>query len=218
MADEARRPPDSTGPDRTGPGRKRPDRPRLNPRLNRDDWIGGAVALLAERGVNAVRIEPLARRLGVTKGSFYWHFRDRPALLAAILARWEERQTDLLVRIAGHAGATPAERLRLLLEMTVGAHADREFRNAEIAIRNWSRNDPAATVAVRSVDARRSVYIENFFIALGFSEAAARTRAGLFQGLLLGEALLVRDESDEDRTARVGRSLNLLAGRHRSED
>ena len=101
--------------------------------------------------------------------------------------------------------------------MTVGAYADREIRNAEIAIRNWSRDDQAAMVAVRSVDARRSVYIENFFIALGFSEAAARTRTGLFQGLLLGEALLVRDESEEDRATRVGRSLNLLAGRHRSE-
>ncbi len=191
----------------------RPGRTRLNP----DAWIGGAIELLAERGVNAVKIEPLARRLGVTKGSFYWHFRDRPALLAAILARWEGRQTDLLVRIAGHADASPAERLRLLLEMTVGAYADPEFRNAEIAIRNWSRTDPAATVAVRAVDARRSVYIENFFIGLGFTETAARTRAGLFQGLLLAEALLVRDETAEDRTARVGRSVDLLAGRHRSE-
>ena len=214
MADEARRSrPLRTGPDRTGPGRTGPHRPRLN----RDAWIGGAIELLAGRGVDAVRIEPLARRLGVTKGSFYWHFKDRPALLAAILARWEENQTDLLVRIAGHADATPAERLRLLLEMTAGTHADRAFRNAEIAIRNWSRNDPAATVAVRSVDARRSVYIENFFVALGFGEAAARTRAGLFQGLLLGEALLVRDESEEDRVARIGCSLTLLAGRRRSE-
>ena len=200
------------------PDRAKPDRARLDrPRLTGDAWIRGAVELLAERGVNAVKIEPLARRLGVTKGSFYWHFKDRPALLAAILARWEERQTDLLVRIAGHPGATPAERLRLLLEMTVGAHAEPEFCNAEIAIRNWSRTDPAALVAVRAVDARRSVYIENFFVALGFTEAAARTRAGLYQGLLLGEALLVRDESEEDRAARVGRSLNLLAGRHRSE-
>ncbi len=198
----------STGPNRVGPGR---------PRLNRDAWIAGALALLAERGVNAVKVEPLARRLGVTKGSFYWHFKDRPALLAAILARWEERQTDLLIRIADHPGASPAERLRMLLEMTVGGFADREFRNAEIAIRNWSRNDPDARMAVRAVDARRSVYIENFFIALGFTEAAARTRAGLFQGLLLGEALLVRDETGEDRTARVGRSLNLLVGRHRGD-
>ena len=192
--------------------RARPERPRLD----RDAWIAGAVALLAERGVSAVKVEPLARRLGVTKGSFYWHFKDRPALLAAILARWEDKQTDLLIRIAGHPGASPSERLRMLLEMTVGTFADREFRSAEIAIRNWSRSDPAATVAVRAVDARRSVYIENFFIALGFTEAAARTRTGLFQGLLLGEALLVRDETEEDRAARVGRSLNLLVGRHRS--
>lgn len=195
------------------PDRAKPDRTRLN----RDAWIVGAVALLAERGVNAVKVEPLARRLGVTKGSFYWHFKNRPALLASILSRWEEKQTDLLIRIADHPGATPAERLRMLLEMTVGGFADPEFRSAEIAIRNWSRNDADALMAVRAVDARRSVYIENFFIALGFSEAAARTRGGLFQGLLLGEALLVRDETEADRVARVGRSLNLLVGRQRSE-
>ena len=200
-------------PDRAKPDRAKSDRTRLN----RDAWIAGAVALLAERGVNAVKVEPLARRLGVTKGSFYWHFKNRPALLAAILSRWEEKQTDLLIRIADHPGATPAERLRMLLEMTVGGFADPEFRSAEIAIRNWSRNDADALMAVRAVDARRSVYIENFFIALGFSEAAARTRGGLFQGLLLGEALLVRDETEADRVARVGRSLNLLVGRQRSE-
>jgi len=200
-------------PDRAKSDRAKSDRTRLN----RDAWIAGAVALLAERGVNAVKVEPLARRLGVTKGSFYWHFKNRPALLAAILSRWEEKQTDLLIRIADHPGATPAERLRMLLEMTAGGFADPEFRSAEIAIRNWSRNDADALMAVRAVDARRSVYIENFFIALGFSEAAARTRGGLFQGLLLGEALLVRDETEADRVARVGRSLNLLVGRQRSE-
>ena len=193
--------------------RARLDRPRLDrPRLNRDAWIGGALTLLAESGVNTVKIEPLARRLGVTKGSFYWHFRDRPALLAAILSRWEEKQTDLLIRIADHPGASPDERLRLLLEMTVGAFADSAFRSAEIAIRNWSRNDPEAQMAVRAVDARRSVYIENFFAALGFAEPEAKARADLFQGLLLGEALLVRDETAEERAARTARSVNLLAG------
>ncbi len=182
------------------------------PRLDRDAWIGGALALLAERGVDAVKIEPLARRLGVTKGSFYWHFRNRRALLTAVLARWEERQTDLLIRIADHPGAAPDERLHMLLEATVGAFADTAFRSAEIAIRNWSRDDAEARMAVRAIDARRSVYIENFFIALGFAEAEARTRAGLFLGLLLGEAMLVRDETADERAARIGRSLALLAG------
>jgi len=181
-------------------------------KLHRDDWIRGALLLMAEGGVNAVKIEPLAKRMGVTKGSFYWHFKNRPALLSAILEYWEEQQTETLIRIADDFDRSPSEKLRTLYETTVGPDADSDVRNVELAIRDWSRGDAVALMAVRSVDARRSVYVENFFMALGCTETEAKARAGLFHGLLFSESLLARDEGADERSDRVERSLDLLVG------
>lgn len=181
-------------------------------KMDRDDWIRGALAMIAEAGVTSVKIEPLAKRLGVTKGSFYWHFKNRPALLSAILAFWEEQQTETLFDIADDMKRSATEKLRRLYDTTVGVEADSDVRNVELAIRDWSRTDAAALMAVRSVDARRSVYVENFFMEVGCSEADAKARAGLFHGLLFSESLLARDEGAKERHDRVERSLALLIG------
>lgn len=179
--------------------------------MDRAIWIGGAMTVMADGGVNAVKIEPLSRRLGVTKGSFYWHFRNRPALLTAMLEHWEEQQTEALFRIADDPDGSPADKLRRLFETATGQDAaESEARHVELAIRDWARSDTGAMMAVRAVDARRSVYVENFFVALGCTEADARARAGLFHGLLFAEAMLTRDEEPEERAGRVARSLGLL--------
>src|SRR5215831_599523 len=84
-------------------------------RLSADDWAGAALAALAEGGLAAVAVEPLAARLGATKGSFYWHFANRSALQEAAVLRWEERHTEAVIaRLAGLAD--PAERLRRLFD------------------------------------------------------------------------------------------------------
>lgn len=91
------------------------DKPAERNRLSADDWIRGAVDTIAEQGLGALAIEPLARRLGVTKGSFYWHFRSRDALLAAALARWgEQGEHELLEHVASIDD--PRERLLQLFQ------------------------------------------------------------------------------------------------------
>jgi len=179
--------------------------------MDRAMWISGAMAMMAGGGINAVKIEPLSRQLGVTKGSFYWHFKNRPALLTTMLEHWEEQQTEALIQIADDPEGSPGDKLRRLYETATGqSAAEREAREVELAIRDWARSDPAALMGVRTVDARRSVYVENFFVALGCAGADARARAGLFYGLLFSEAMLVRDEEPDDRADRVARSLDLL--------
>ncbi|MEQ8697918.1 MAG: TetR/AcrR family transcriptional regulator [Bauldia litoralis] len=175
--------------------------------LDRRIWIDAAIEVMAEHGVDAVKVEPLARRLGVTKGSFYWHFKDRSALLSALLDHWEDARTAATIGVVDSVGGGPAEKMRKLFEVSV---ADMESLRIEMAVRDWARNDQRAHIAVRAVDARRSVYAEQFFQQLGFSHSEARARGTLFQGLILSEALLVRDEEPEDYDARIEHCLELI--------
>src|SRR5512147_372241 len=83
------------------------------------DWLQAAFHALRTGGVAAVKIEPLARSLGLTKGSFYWHFRDREALLDALLAEWERRAGERILARIESAGKSPQERLSLLFETVI---------------------------------------------------------------------------------------------------
>src|SRR5215468_2006603 len=97
-------------------------------RLGRSEWIHEGLRVLGEEGVEAVRVEPLAKRLGVTKGSFYHHFGDRDELLRALLDRWHERATSLVIEIVSRHSRRPEERLRHLLEMVIDPAARRPFQ------------------------------------------------------------------------------------------
>src|SRR5882757_4496788 len=124
-------------------------------RLTADDWAAAALAVIAEGGLPAVAVEPLAARLGTTKGSFYWHFANRAALLEAALDRWERQTTtDVDARVRA-AAAEPLARLRLLI---TAAH-------------------PAVAAALARVTQQRLAIIAGLFTELGFPPAAASRRA-----------------------------------------
>ena len=122
---------------------------------NGSDWVRAAARRLAAGGIGAVAVETLARDLGVTKGSFYWHFRDRAALLAALLADWARHATEpLLRRLEGSASTAQAPRARLSrLAATVAGEG---AGTLDPAIRAWAHHDPAAARAVQGVDGRGS--------------------------------------------------------------
>src|SRR5918998_6119560 len=90
-----------------------------NTRLSRKDWIEAALAAIAEGGVAAVAVEPLAARLGATKGSFYWHFANRDALLQAALAQWEEQTTTVVISEIKSGPDEPIDRLRRLVSRVI---------------------------------------------------------------------------------------------------
>jgi AcrR family transcriptional regulator len=173
------------------------------------DWLRAAGRRLATGGIGAVAIETLARDLGVTKGSFYWHFRDRAALLAALLAEWVRHATEpLLRRLDGGASKAPRARLSRLAATVAGEGAGA----LDPAIRAWAHHDPTAARAVRGVDEARLAFIAGEFRSLGFAPAAAWTRARLFYLHLLGEhALTFGELSLDQRLTEAERVLDLLS-------
>ena len=141
-------------------------------RLSPDDWAAAALAAIARGGLDAVVVEAIAKELGATKGSFYWHFKNRDALIEAALELWEQRTTEVVIGELERE-ADPAERLRKLLSYAVGS--DRGGR-AEIALLA-SPDHPAALRAVRHAARRRIDYMAAQYELLGWERNEALDRA-----------------------------------------
>src|SRR5919201_3839968 len=124
-------------------------------RTPRSSWIEAGLRALAAGGPDAVRIEPLAQELGVTRGGFYWHFDDRAALLDELLDTWERRSTDeVLARVEGEGG-DPREKVRRAGTLTFS----RELLPIDLAVRDWARRDPVVAKRLRRVDNARMEYL-----------------------------------------------------------
>lgn len=148
-----------------------------------DAWVRAGLALLASDGIQAVRIEPLAARLGVTKGSFYWHFEDRAALHAAMLEAWATTATrDIVRRVDAHV-APPAGKLRHLIDLTA---LNGRLARLETALRSWARHDAAVAAAVGTIDAERIAYVSALLVAMGIPPDRARVRARIVYLVLIG--------------------------------
>ncbi|MEX0810135.1 MAG: helix-turn-helix domain-containing protein [Dongiaceae bacterium] len=171
-------------------------------------WIAGALRLLAEGGPEAVGIEALARRLGATKGSFYHHFDDRPALLAALLAHWETRAAMGVIDRVEAAGGSAADRLWALMETVAREGA----ASPEPAIRLWARTDPGARAALARIDRARLDYLEDLFAAMGARGPDVVTRTRLAYLALIGEHALGERPALADRLATARRIHALLTG------
>lgn len=172
------------------------------------DWLQAAFQALRAGGVEAVKVEPLARALGLTKGSFYWHFRDRDALLEALLAEWERRAGHRILARIEAAGSSPEARLSLLFETVI-----REGRGAlDPAIRAWALTDERATACLERVDGVRLAWLDRLFQAIGFAGAEARGRARLAYLALIGEHALHASAEPEERLAEARRTQGLLTG------
>lgn len=152
--------------------------------LSRDAWTAAALGALGAGGIEAVRVEVLARDLGVTKGSFYWHFADRRALLTAMVERWEAVATTDIIAAVEARGGTGAERLRRLIGLCFrGGDSDR----IESALRRWGSGDDAVRPVLARVDAARLGYVTGLLIAAGHDPAAARARAHILYLAMIGE-------------------------------
>ncbi|MGM1058095.1 TetR/AcrR family transcriptional regulator [Saccharothrix sp. Mg75] len=174
-------------------------------RRTRDDWTAVALEALAAGGVAAVAVEPLAARLGATKGSAYWHFADREDLLGATLERWERDYAEAV--LAPVAAAGPEDGLRLLLTAALERPADTAVEVAMLA----ARDAPAVAPVLRRVTERRAACLEALFRALGFPPDAARRRAVLACSVYLGQAHLA--SSGQVDAAAVDEALAAVVGR-----
>lgn len=156
--------------------------------------------------MEAVRIEPLAKRMNMTKGSFYWHFKNRNDLLDAILAEWVELDTNGIIEQVDQIDADPKTTLLYLLEL---AYADNEFMpgladgRIENAIRAWAKTDQKVAELIAQVDQKRLNYTKALFLKIGFSEAEALVRARLAYYSLVGELTIGVPTNQTNRSAEI---------------
>ena len=152
-------------------------------RAGRKDWITAALTLLGRAGIDAVRVEPLASGLGVTKGSFYWHFRDRDALHLAMLDAWRSGATENVINRVEKESASRDVRLRRLIAI---ANEASWAARLETAVRAWAKSDARAAKAVDEIDTRRLDYIVALLRDLGIDARTARLRAQIIYLTVIG--------------------------------
>jgi AcrR family transcriptional regulator len=186
--------------------------------LGPSDWAEAALDALARGGLPAVAVEPLAKELGTTKGSFYWHFTDRGALLAAALELWERRDTERV--IAGLDAAQDARsRLRGLLRLAFTSVGDGSAGSAgavELALQA-NVSQPVVRETLARVTQRRLEQLTKLYVELGLSPARARDRALLAYTAYLGHAQVAHATPEllprgRALTAHVGQMVATLVG------
>jgi AcrR family transcriptional regulator len=146
-------------------------------RLSRVQWLENALEVLAQNGQAGLRIQGLADALGVSRGSFYWHFRDRDDFIRAILAYWHEVYTAPVPDLVEAQGGSAEERLLWIIRLVY----EKDETRYDLPIRSWAIQDPMVAKMVRRTDRYRLTYIRRLFTEMGFSglELEIRTRTCL---------------------------------------
>jgi AcrR family transcriptional regulator len=160
---------------------------RARTRLSRQDWVDAALEAIAEGGLAAVAVVPLAERLGATKGSFYWHFPSREALIEAALAAWEQTTTSAVIAEIDAASQDPRQQLRLLFKRVTELAARDRIELALLA----TADHPTVRPVLDRVTRRRIDFAAELFQRLGFPRADANRRALLAYSTYLGYTQLV---------------------------
>lgn len=176
-------------------------------RTPRSSWIDQGLRALASGGPETVRIEPLARALGVTKGGFYWHFDDRRALLDEMLDAWERVSVDEVIERVEGEGADARARLRRLFAL---ASTSGELLRIDLAVRDWARREHAVAERLRRVDNRRMDYLRSLFGAFCPDEDEVEVRSMLTFSLWIGPHFIAADHGARTRAAVLELALRRL--------
>jgi AcrR family transcriptional regulator len=163
-------------------------------RTPRGKWIEQGLRALAAGGPDAVRIEPLAQALGVTRGGFYWHFRDRRALLDEMLDTWEQATTQEVLERLDREGGDASAKLRRLLALTTPGVV-----RTDLAIRDWARRDQAVAQRLRRVDNRRMDGLRSLFSAFCTDPDDIEASCLLAFSLLIGNYFITADHPGRTR-------------------
>ena len=177
--------------------------------IGRDHWIEAGLKELGHGGVEAVRVEVVAQRLGVTKGGFYRRFKDRRALLDAILDAWQRGRIAAIEKQAELGGPSARDRLRSLIRL-YSERLNPEGMTIELAVRQWARADAAAAAAVASVDATRLRIVGELYRMLGLSAEDAQARAMLFYSFIFGQSLIFVEGAARRRAVLTAVCADLL--------
>lgn len=176
----------------------------MTKRLTAQDWIDFALRALAREGADALKADVLARKLGVSRGSFYWHFSDLDAFHSRVVEHWKQTATEAIIADIERYESRE-ERLDALLR-----HAFGESAVLEIRMRTWADSNAAAALALRDMDRRRREYIERLLVEAAVAPPLAATRAQLLYWTYLGAALS-RSRLAGERLDRVVAELRRIA-------
>lgn len=179
-------------------------------RTPRERWIEEGLSVLADGGVDAVRVEVLAKRLGVTKGGFYGHFADRPALLQAMLDTWERESTDAVIERIEREGGDPKTKIHRAGLLTF---SDERLLPIDLAIRAWARNDETAAERLRRVDNRRMDLLREMIGTFCADPDEVEARSLLAFCAAIGAHFLAADHEGRTRTEVLTRAADLLLDR-----
>lgn len=167
---------------------------RITPKISRQDWLTIGLETLIESGIEAVRVEPLAKRLNVTRGSFYWHFQNRDDWLEALLQDWKVHKTQTIIESVEAATDDPHIKLLKLFELVA-----EDYDRLEQAVRVWAMKDEKAAIAIAEVDQRRLHYAQTLFHQLGFSPADAKMRARIAYSVKLSWVTMPLASNPQER-------------------
>jgi AcrR family transcriptional regulator len=167
-----------------------------NARTPRESWIDQGLRALAVAGPDGVRVEVLAKQLGVTKGGFYWHFDDRQSLLDEMLDTWERVLIDEAIEHVEREGGDARERLRLLFS---AASSGGKWAKVELAVRDWARRERRVATRLRRVDNRRMDYMRSLFGAFCGDEDEVEARCMVAMALFIGSPFMAADHGARSR-------------------
>ena len=157
----------------------------MNDRLTKSDWIKHGLRTLAKDGAGALKVGPMSAALEVSRGSFYWHFRDIADFRLQLLRRWQEISTDQIIQDLDAREGQPYL-LKHLMQRVFGA-----TRTLDRAIRSWGAQDEAVATIVASVDGRRVARIAKLLTGAGVEDERALHRAAFLYWAYLGQAVVM---------------------------
>ncbi len=166
-----------------------------NVRTPRGAWVDAALRALGTGGPDAVRVEALAASLGVSKGGFYWHFKDRQALLDEMLDSWEKNVVEDVIAHLESQPADPRAKLQQLFELAPSV----DFA-VELALRDWSRRDSAVAERLHRIDNRRMEYMRSLFGQFCADERDVEARSMLAFSLFIGSYFIVAEHDGRTRS------------------
>jgi AcrR family transcriptional regulator len=176
-------------------------------RTPRGAWVDAALEALAAGGPDAVRVEALAASLRVSKGGFYWHFKDRQALLEEMLDSWEKAGTEDVIARVDSQPADPRTKLRQLFELAPSAAG---LFAVELALRDWSRRDSDVAARLRRVDQQRMSYLRSLFGQFCVDEDDVEARSMLAYSLFVGSYFIAAQHSDKSRSQMLQLAIDRL--------
>ncbi len=180
-------------------------------RGSREGWLEAAYESLVESGVGAVRIMPLSKRLGLSRTSFYWFFKDRDALLAALVDRWRAKNTGNLVKQAESYAESICEAILNVFDCWLDPTLfDSRF---EFAVRSWAHQSPEVAGEIAAADAARLKALADMFIRFGFDELAADVRSRAIYLTQIGYISMKTEEDVTIRMTRIPEYIGVYAGK-----